>query len=54
MTTTPTISTMRLSIAQDNEQTLITYLAAPDSPTAERLAMLASWTVTGDLTVRPG
>lgn len=43
----------RLSIAQDNEQTLITYLAAPDSPTAERLAMLASWTAAGDLPVRP-
>jgi transcriptional regulator with XRE-family HTH domain len=33
----------RLELVQDPGLSLITYLAAPNSPTAERLAVLASW-----------
>ncbi|WP_432840735.1 helix-turn-helix transcriptional regulator [Dactylosporangium sp. CA-092794] len=34
----------RLSIAGDGDHALIVYQAEPGSPTAERLALLASWT----------
>jgi hypothetical protein len=34
----------RLALADDDEQSLIAYTAEPGSPTAERLAVLASWT----------
>jgi transcriptional regulator with XRE-family HTH domain len=34
----------RLALADDDEQVLIAYTAEPGSPTAERLAVLASWT----------
>jgi hypothetical protein len=33
----------RLALADDDEQALIAYTAEPGSPTAERLAVLASW-----------
>ncbi|WP_460650879.1 helix-turn-helix domain-containing protein [Kribbella endophytica] len=39
----------RLDVAQDSELSLITYLAAPGSPTAERLALLASWTAAAEV-----
>jgi transcriptional regulator with XRE-family HTH domain len=37
------LSFERLDLAQDPNLSMITYLAAPNSPTAERLAVLASW-----------
>ncbi|WP_203980524.1 helix-turn-helix domain-containing protein [Planotetraspora silvatica] len=38
----------RLALADDDEQTLIVYTVEPGSPTAERLAVLASWTAAHD------
>jgi PAS domain-containing protein len=38
----------RLALADDDQRTLIAYTAEPESPTAERLAVLASWNASGE------
>jgi hypothetical protein len=38
-----TLTYERLAVTGDDDHTLLVYQAEPDSPTAERLALLASW-----------
>jgi hypothetical protein len=41
-----------LTFPGEDEQSIVVYVAQPGSPTAERLCMLASWTVEPDVPTR--